>query len=428
MQTIPDKYTNLQDIWRDMNKFGLESCNLIIGIDYTKSNEWTGTESYKGTNLHSIGMDTFNPYEEAIAIIAHTLPLLDEDSMIPCFGFGDVSTHDKHVFSFYEEEEQQGGLQSLLTRYRQITPHISLSGPTSFGPIIRQAVRIVRQSGCQYHVLLVIADGQVTRDPDTPSSVYSFQERDTMRALEEASEYPLSIIVVGVGDGPWEHMHRIDDEVGKRCFDNLQFVNFTEIMATNDVTKRDQVFALKALNEIPQQFRCIINQNLLGNTQKIINHAMPENALPPPQRVIQADASRDETAEKTHTETEHEMLDDQVHTQLQHLLSDKADLLQKVQLLGNENQSLRELLQYASEPTVNRQDSFYGRSNPSFGRQDSLYAINEKQQSEMIETNDRKDIVGPDEEKKEVGIINNGDKKEDSVQDSSQDIVSTEIK
>lgn len=34
-------------------------------------------------------------------------------------------------------------------------------GPTSFAPIVEAAVDIVEKSGGQYHVLLIIADGQV---------------------------------------------------------------------------------------------------------------------------------------------------------------------------------------------------------------------------------------------------------------------------
>lgn len=34
-------------------------------------------------------------------------------------------------------------------------------GPTSFAPVIEMAMTIVEQSAGQYHVLLIIADGQV---------------------------------------------------------------------------------------------------------------------------------------------------------------------------------------------------------------------------------------------------------------------------
>lgn len=36
------------------------------------------------------------------------------------------------------------------------------TGPTSFAPIIETAIGIVDDSGGQYHVLLIIADGQVS--------------------------------------------------------------------------------------------------------------------------------------------------------------------------------------------------------------------------------------------------------------------------
>ncbi|CAI7822119.1 unnamed protein product [Closterium sp. NIES-54] len=41
------------------------------------------------------------------------------------------------------------------------SPMCALAGPTSFAPAIEAAVRAVEESGGQYHVLLIIADGQV---------------------------------------------------------------------------------------------------------------------------------------------------------------------------------------------------------------------------------------------------------------------------
>ncbi|XP_059289940.1 E3 ubiquitin-protein ligase RGLG2-like [Lycium ferocissimum] len=261
---IDDDYNSLEQVTDALARAGLESSNLIVGIDFTKSNEWTGARSFHRKSLHHIG-DGLNPYEQAISIIGRTLSKFDEDNLIPCFGFGDASTHDQEVFSFYPDEKFCNGFEEVLDRYRELVPQLRLAGPTSFAPIIEMAITIVEQSGGQYHVLLIIADGQVTRSVDTANGQLSPQETRTVEAIVKASQYPLSIILVGVGDGPWDMMREFDDNIPARAFDNFQFVNFTDIMSKNvDRSRKEAEFALSALMEIPSQYKATLELNILG--------------------------------------------------------------------------------------------------------------------------------------------------------------------
>ncbi|KAG5520761.1 hypothetical protein RHGRI_033363 [Rhododendron griersonianum] len=258
---------------------GLESSNLIVGIDFTKSNEWTGSRSFNHRSLHHLGSG-LNPYEQAISIIGKTLSAFDEDNLIPCFGFGDASTHDQEVFGFDPEERYCNGFEEVLRRYREIVPHLKLSGPTSFAPVIEMAMSIVEESGGQYHVLLIVADGQVTRSVDTAHGKVGPQEQNTIDAIIKASEYPLSIILVGVGDGPWDTMREFDDNIPCRAFDNFQFVNFTEIMSKNvDPLRKQTEFALSALMEIPSQYKATLELSILGRRTGNAPRRVP---LPPP--------------------------------------------------------------------------------------------------------------------------------------------------
>uniref|UniRef100_K3XHS8 VWFA domain-containing protein n=1 Tax=Setaria italica TaxID=4555 RepID=K3XHS8_SETIT len=276
---IADDYNSVDQVTDALAQAGLESSNLIVGIDFTKSNEWTGKFSFHGRSLHHIS-STPNPYEQAISIIGQTMSKFDEDNLIPCFGFGDASTHDQDVFCFYPDERPCNGFSEALHRYREIVPHLRLAGPTSFAPIIEMAMTIVEQSGGQYHVLLIIADGQVTRSVDTASGQLSSQEQKTVDAIVKASELPLSIVLVGVGDGPWDMMKEFDDNIPARAFDNFQFVNFSEIMSKNmPQPRKEAAFALSALMEIPQQYKATVELGILGR-RSFKSH--DRVALPPP--------------------------------------------------------------------------------------------------------------------------------------------------
>ncbi|XP_010092471.2 E3 ubiquitin-protein ligase RGLG4 [Morus notabilis] len=276
---IPDSFTSLPQVTEALRKEGLESSNLILGIDFTKSNEWTGKVSFNNRSLHAIG-STPNPYEKAISIVGKTLAPFDEDNLIPCFGFGDATTHDTEVFSFHSDHSPCHGFEEVLSCYKKVVPNLRLAGPTSYAPVVDAAIDIVEKSGGQYHVLVIIADGQVTRSVNTRENELSPQEKETIRAIVDASSYPLSIILVGVGDGPWEDMRNFDDKIPARDFDNFQFVNFTDIMTkSTSSSDKETAFALAALMEVPIQYKAAVEFGILGRTT---GKAKKVVARPPP--------------------------------------------------------------------------------------------------------------------------------------------------
>lgn len=91
-EKFPDKFESLHDVQDGLRREGLEGCNLIIGIDYTGSNEFQGTRTFEGRSLHHLEKGVVNPYQEVITILGNTLSGFDEDQLIPAFGFGDLST------------------------------------------------------------------------------------------------------------------------------------------------------------------------------------------------------------------------------------------------------------------------------------------------------------------------------------------------
>jgi len=269
---IPDQYASYEELSAALRRAGLEKSQLIVGVDFTQSNEKMGERTFGGRSLHDVtDPNSPNPYSQALSIIAKALWDFDDDHLIPTYGFGDSRTCGHSVFSFQDNDVPCKGLVGCVKRYEEIAKTVTLYGPTSFAPLIRQAIQLVRQTN-EYHILVMIADGQVSRD----------QVKATTDAIVEASNYPLSIVMVGVGDGPWGLMDRYDDELPQRRFDNFQFVEFDKVFAKYPHERRETAFATHALMEVPEQYQAIKKLGLLREGRKLPPFPSPPQPLAPP--------------------------------------------------------------------------------------------------------------------------------------------------
>lgn len=247
---IANNFKSYTELEQGLRRAGLETSQLIIGIDFTKSNTWQGGEPYyEHDNLHEVDPAYPNPYQQVLKIMCKSLAPFDEDQMIDAYGFGDSTTTNKSVFSLHSHD--LGGkpqdqpcykLDGVLERYNELIPNLRLSGPTSFAPIIRKATEIARTKK-EYHILLIIADGAVE------------DMNESISAIVDASKHPLSIICVGVGKGPWEKMEEFDENIPKRAFDNFHFIDFYQIM--QQCENEETEFAKHAMMEIPDQYTYI---------------------------------------------------------------------------------------------------------------------------------------------------------------------------
>jgi hypothetical protein len=216
-----------------------------------------------------------NQYELAIQSVGEILEEYDSDKLFPVLGFGARIPPDGRVsHQFFVNGHQTNPycerVAGVLEAYRSCLPNVQLCGPTNFAPTINHVAGIARsfkEDGSQYFVLLIITDGIIT------------DIRQTKAAIVAASDLPLSIIIVGVGDADFEAMKELDgDEVrltspddGKVAVrDIVQFVAFRNFLrdgVNNPETSRLRL-AKEVLAEVPEQFLGYMTANRIVPKQQ----------------------------------------------------------------------------------------------------------------------------------------------------------------
>ncbi|CAM6093703.1 unnamed protein product [Calypogeia fissa] len=107
------------------------------------------------------------------------------------------------------------------------------------------------------------------RTARTKSALARHHHKETMDAIVEASHYPLSIIVVGVGDGSFVKFQTVNEELKQLSspplFNNYKFVNFSKAIREG----WEPFFAYHALRDIPVQYTTARSLGLLRSAAMV---------------------------------------------------------------------------------------------------------------------------------------------------------------
>ncbi|KAK8893511.1 hypothetical protein M9Y10_021933 [Tritrichomonas musculus] len=229
----------------DYLRSGLQ-LNLITAIDFTASNR----DPKDPRSLHYLSKGQMNQYETCIWSVGSIICPYDTDQLFAVYGFGGkINGQINHCFplTFDPSHPTVQGLQNIVNAYKNSLNIVQLSGPTLFTPIIQAATGVAIESfhtSHTYTILLILTDGVIN------------DMNETVDAIVAASDSPLSIVIVGVGDANFDAMERLDGDRNKLVSstnvqakrDIVQFVPFRKYSANSGMMLASEVLA-----EIPTQ-------------------------------------------------------------------------------------------------------------------------------------------------------------------------------
>ncbi|CAK9295450.1 unnamed protein product [Gordionus sp. m RMFG-2023] len=241
--------------------------HCTFAIDFTSSNG----DPQNVNSLHHIQTDKnlLNQYELAITSVGDIIQDYDSDKLFPVLGFGarfpltGMVSHEFFV-NMKTDNPYCEGIPGVLDAYRNCLRQIQLYGPTNFAPVIKHVTKFASsyRDGSNYFILLIITDGIIS---DMPM---------TKEALVNASNLPISVIIVGVGDADFTAMEELDGDIIPLSSSNqtasrdiVQFVPLRDFQASSlnlsdrisSIASQKYRLAKEILAEIPLQFISYMN-------------------------------------------------------------------------------------------------------------------------------------------------------------------------
>jgi uncharacterized protein YegL len=236
---------------------------IDFAIDFTNSNG----EPEEKTSLHYINPQfdplnfySMNDYQKAISAIGYVLEPYDTNKLMGVYGYGgcfnkSASPHFAYPLTNDPEKPNVLGTRGVLDIYTHALKDVKLYGPTNFAPMIEkirdESKRNISDASInghrillKYNILVFITDGSIT------------DMEETINEIKISSRYPMSIIIVGVGNADFEQMKKLDgDDKTTEYRDIVQFVPLNKFIS--DPNK----IAAETLAEVPFQLVSYARKN-----------------------------------------------------------------------------------------------------------------------------------------------------------------------
>lgn len=194
----------LADIRMYIKLLGFHKPALNFGVDFTLKN-WYGT-----VNLHKLHKRRLNPYQSALKHLCDGFG--DRELPISLYGFGDIETQDLEVFSMSDMQKCIDSADAI-SLYNSAAQCIEMSGPRSFVPMVNEVIQKSRSSK-ERQILFILTNG-------LPEDIGR-----SVDALVDASFNDVSVIIIGIGSGPWQGFTRLCNDHNKK-YNNTSFLQHT---------------------------------------------------------------------------------------------------------------------------------------------------------------------------------------------------------
>ena len=243
--------------------------NIILGIDFSDSQKRINCSD--STHLKEDDQVS-SQYEAGLTNLFNLLYDLNCKQEIPVYGFGGLKTssspkarkeENMSCFSITRNPTNYkvSSLTEVIDDYKKCILNNTLGGHANFAEIIQKAIGIASfnqlQGDKEYTILVLLTDG-IIQDLE-----------NTLNSIIEAANIPLSIIMIGIGDGDFESFENLDSQLGMYETARRDYVSF---IAYRDFIEDTNQLKKKLMQEIPEQILEYVETepNLIDETKESV--------------------------------------------------------------------------------------------------------------------------------------------------------------